>query len=582
MAGIAHVDRALPPRAHTALYCWHKYWSRKTWNVVGAHVRAYCPAGGVVLDPFAGSGVVAVEALRAGRRALVCDLSPVAAEITRLTLTPVDTGRLRAAFERVAGRARERIEALYLTRCRACGGELPLTCAIWQGRRCVELRYKRCPRCGDQRRGGEALDRRDRALLLRLERAEPEHWYPAAPLVHANGRPFRERQRYRTLAELFSRRNLHALATLMAAIEQEPDGLLRGFLGLAFSSMVHLCTRMCPISEGGHFTPFSSAWTQHSYWTPSGPHMEQNVWLKFESALLGHQGLLRAKQESNRVLGEVRLGRTPGAVLEGRAEAYVGHRSCQSLLRGLRRRGAGGGSVDYVFTDPPYGGAVQYGELSYLWAAWLRLDDGYLERLQQEELVESAAQGKSFGRYRRELGRCFVGLRRAVKPGGYLTVTFHNPTSAVRRAAIRAGVEAGLELQHVFHQPLARPSVKSLLQPFGSARGDFYLRFCRSAGRSRGRTAPRLSAAAAREAVVAAALGVIRQRGQPTPFTELVDAVDPALARLGYFAQTAVELDVARVLREQLGRTLQLVPARRGAVRGQLWWLADRPAPRLY
>ena len=30
------------------------------------------------------------------------------------------------------------------------------------------------------------------------------------------------------------------------------------------------------------------------------------------------------------------------------------------------------GSVDYVFTDPPYGGeGVQYGELVLLWSLWL-------------------------------------------------------------------------------------------------------------------------------------------------------------------------------------------------------------------
>ena len=23
------------------MYVWHKYWSRKTWNVVGEHIQAY-------------------------------------------------------------------------------------------------------------------------------------------------------------------------------------------------------------------------------------------------------------------------------------------------------------------------------------------------------------------------------------------------------------------------------------------------------------------------------------------------------------------------------------------------------------
>ena len=35
-----HINRQIPPEPHTAMYVWHKYWSRKTWNVVGEHIQA--------------------------------------------------------------------------------------------------------------------------------------------------------------------------------------------------------------------------------------------------------------------------------------------------------------------------------------------------------------------------------------------------------------------------------------------------------------------------------------------------------------------------------------------------------------
>ena len=69
-----HINRQIPPEPHTSMYVWHKYWSRKTWNVVGEHIKAYTCEHEVVFDPFAGSGVVAVEAVRIKRRAIVCDL----------------------------------------------------------------------------------------------------------------------------------------------------------------------------------------------------------------------------------------------------------------------------------------------------------------------------------------------------------------------------------------------------------------------------------------------------------------------------------------------------------------------------
>jgi 23S rRNA G2445 N2-methylase RlmL len=59
-----HINRQIAPEPHTAMYVWHKYWSRKTWNVVGEHIRAYTKPNQIIFDPFCGSGVVAIEAAR--------------------------------------------------------------------------------------------------------------------------------------------------------------------------------------------------------------------------------------------------------------------------------------------------------------------------------------------------------------------------------------------------------------------------------------------------------------------------------------------------------------------------------------
>jgi DNA modification methylase len=69
-----YINRQIPPEPHTAMYVWHKYWSRKTWNVVGEHIRAYTKEQQEVFDPFAGSGVTAIGAARNNRRAIVCDV----------------------------------------------------------------------------------------------------------------------------------------------------------------------------------------------------------------------------------------------------------------------------------------------------------------------------------------------------------------------------------------------------------------------------------------------------------------------------------------------------------------------------
>jgi len=249
-----------------------------------------------VLDPFAGSGVVAMEALKAGRKAIVCDLLPIATEITRLTLKPVDPGQLQRAFERVAGCVKDRILELYGTRCRNCRYTFPFTCAVWEKDRCVEIRYGACSHCKDRREKNCPPDRTDHALLQKIEGIEIKAWYPRNRLYYPDDTPFMKKERYESLDQLFTKRNLMALAWLMEAIEEEPRRNLRDLLKIAFTLMVHLCTKMVPAispTPGSHQTSFSSTWSQHSYWhAPS--FMEQNVWEKFESAVIGHQGLLKA------------------------------------------------------------------------------------------------------------------------------------------------------------------------------------------------------------------------------------------------------------------------------------------------
>ena len=371
----SHLNRQIPPLAHTPMYNWHKFWARKTWNVVGEFIKTYSKEGEIVFDPFAGSGVTAIEALRNNRRAIVCDLLPIATEIIRLTIKPVSETELFEAFELIEKKVKDKILNLYRTNCRNCRKEINFNCAIWNKSRCIEIRYQVCPYCGDRRGKETDLIINDIQLLKEIENNEIKEWYPNNPLYYPNGIPFKKKEKYESLSDLFTKRNLQALAWLMEAIEGESNKLLRDFLKIGFTSMVHLCTKMCPISEKGHFTPFSSFWNQQSYW--SAPiFMEQNVWLKFESAIMGPQGLLRAKKESNSHFKEVKFARDYQEVIDNKSDIYIHTGSSLELMKKMPK-----GTIDYIFTDPPYDSSIQYGELAYLWVAWLKMDKSYLDSI---------------------------------------------------------------------------------------------------------------------------------------------------------------------------------------------------------
>lgn len=257
------------------MYNWHKFWGRKTWNVVSQFIETYSPKGGIIMDPFSGSGVTALEALKLGRRVIAVDLNPVATEILRLTIQYVDPLKLRTAFERVEREVKTEISDLYLTECRHCGKRIVIECAIWhrdakKDLALKEVRYK-CSQCGEVVEKGGKPTRKDISHIKRVvaEFRKKKLWYPKNALAYSDGSPFKEKQQYDSIDELFTPRNLYALAVLMKSIEKEDNDDLRDYLKIAFTSMVHLCSTMVPAlspAETNHQTAFSSVWTQHSYW----------------------------------------------------------------------------------------------------------------------------------------------------------------------------------------------------------------------------------------------------------------------------------------------------------------------------
>ncbi len=567
-----HINRQIPPEPHTAMYVWHKYWSRKTWNVVGEHIQAYTKPHQIVFDPFAGSGVVAIEAARNKRRAIVCDLNPAASHITELTLHSVNTLKLLEAFHRVRDRVQKRIEELYVIHCLKCGGPLVADCCVREGERLVEVRYKGCPHCEHRCETGCKPRKKDLDALAELEDKRIKEWYPRNRLFYPDGEPFKEKQKFDSLDQLFTKRNLRAAAMIYEAIKQENSPQLKKFLLGAFSSMIHLCTKMMPVgnpAQSNHYTYFSSpGWTQHSYWSASH-FMEQNVWEKFEGAVTGHQGIINAKNETNELLGDVKVTDDWRKVLAGEADIAVVTDDCVELMKKMPDE-----CVDYIFTDPPYDASIQYGELSYLWNAWLKADYHYTENIVTHEVIRNEHQKKPFEVYYALLNNSFQGFYKTLRPECCLTLTFHNPTFMVRNATVRAGVFSGFNYEHIHHQPLGQVSAKAMLQPFGSAQGDFYLRFVKTVQPAR--QMEEVSEERFRRIVIETCREVIASRAEPTPYTILINQVDPVLAKRGLFGTLQTGLDVKTVLEESIGQEFELVEAKLGGAAGKLWWFTDK------
>jgi adenine-specific DNA methylase len=99
-------------------------------------------------------------------------------------------------------------------------------------------------------------------------------------------------------------------------------------------------------------------------------------------------------------------------------------------------------TVDYVFTDPPFGGNINYSEMNFLWESWLQEHTDI-----RDEAIVNRVQGKGTLEYRQLLARAFKECRRVLKDESWMTVIFHNSSGAVWMALQESLSDAGFAVQ---------------------------------------------------------------------------------------------------------------------------------------
>jgi hypothetical protein len=88
-------------RAAKRHYGVHGYFTKQTWNVVGAYIKNFTRPNDLVLDTFAGSGVTVIEALMNNRRGINIDINPFANFLVQSLISPVNLDEFAEAFEKV-------------------------------------------------------------------------------------------------------------------------------------------------------------------------------------------------------------------------------------------------------------------------------------------------------------------------------------------------------------------------------------------------------------------------------------------------------------------------------------------------
>ena len=101
-------------------------------------------------------------------------------------------------------------------------------------------------------------------------------------------------------------------------------------------------------------------------------------------------------------------------------------------------------SIDYVFTDPPFGANLMYSELNFITEWWLKVFTNV-----KTEAIENSTQSKSLLDYQNLMVASFNEYYRVLKPGKWMTVEFSNTSAAVWNSIQTAITQSGFVIGNI-------------------------------------------------------------------------------------------------------------------------------------
>lgn len=571
MNNIRHIDIAIVPQTNPRMYLIHKFWARKPANVIREYIKTYSKKGNVVFDPFCGSGTTIGEAIKLGRKAIGIDLSPIATIITNAVVKSVDLDKLQQLFLKLKQEVGNEINEFYSTVCSVCGKKVIAKGCIREN---PKLEYSKlssiwyiCSYC--KKTLSKKPTKSDNHKLKTLEKQKILFWYPTDRFPSGQIFEQAKREAGKTYNKLFTKRNLHALAKLYDRIERFPNSPEKEQLKVIFSSSLIQVSKLIPINENREKAGIipAATWSIQSFWCPPR-FFEGNVLFYFETRF---NKMKKAKAESNKILGrEIRQAKK-FSDLEKKGFHYL--LLTQSVID-LSSKQIPSNSIDYVFTDPPYGSAIHYLELSAFFYAWLNTNKKRVnfDLSFRDEII---LRNTNYGYYQKQLIAAFREVYRVLKPGRWLTLTFHSTKIKIFTTIIRAVIYAGFKLEKILYQPPAKKSVAGLNRPFGSAHGDYYIRFRKPLRKKVGEE-KRLTEAQFENIVVETAKGILAQRGQSTYYTHMLNGIYVELDKNNALLHSG-EQEVETILKRHIGKEFITIDVldEKSKKRGVKWWFKD-------
>lgn len=371
----------------------HGYFTKQSWDIVQTYIKNFTLPGDVVLDPFGGSGVTAIEAMMTNRMGINVDINPMAIFMVDALTTCVNQQELITAFNE------------------------------------IKTRYiKNEPQTEEEIR--EAIKKYPQPKPLKLPKGSD---VPTADL-------------------LFSNKQKSQLGFLKHLILKQKDKDIKKTLLLMFSGLITKCNLTNEERTGGG--PQTSVFQMYRYRIAPHP-AKMDVISFFEKRL---ESVIAAKREMSPFINDKTNGNLH--IIKGSATnlSFISNES-----------------VDYIYTDPPYGAKIPYLDLSTMWYSWLDLE--VTEEDYQTEAIEGGEHNKTKDDYNCLIAQSIQEMYRVLKFDRWMSFVFAHKDPEFWHLIIDTAERCGFEYVGAVPQKNGQSSFKKRQHPFTVLSGQLIINF---------------------------------------------------------------------------------------------------------
>lgn len=489
------------------IYNVHSYHTKVPHKAIMPFIEHYTEEGDIVFDGFCGTGMTGVAARILSRKAILCDLSPIASYIAYNYNSSINEKEFQKEAKNVLKEIESECLWMYETLhhdkktkgiinyvvwsdvliCPDCKNEY----VFWD--RAVDIDNGKmndeyyCPYCKSlitkkdsekamttffdsainqkitqinqvpilinysigNKRYEKTPDRFDLELIKKIEESSIPYWYPTSEIPKGDKTVEPLRVGITHVHHFYTKRNLWVLAAAFNRIKNHPIQLLKNWLT---SSMIRT-TKMYKFTLDRKMGTLNGTLYLPSLWTENSPFK------LLKNKLNAHEKVQMPSKNTVIVqcTSSTNLSTIPS--------------NC----------------VDYVFTDPPFGGNLMYSELNFLWESWLKITTNNVP-----EAIINSSQNKGLIEYKDLMISTFKEMYRILKPNRWITVEFHNTKPSVWNAIQDSLSKAGFIVAQVtvldkkqgsFNQVGAPGSVQNdLIINAYKEKKEFHQKFLKKAG----------------------------------------------------------------------------------------------------